>query len=340
MSQSDFFHRYSQALNDIHASFDMEKTQEAVVRHATSLFEGRGANLLLTSANLEKLLVSTSFGLSESYRNKGDIDPKKSLGETLDKTPVIVRNVATDPRIQFPDAAAQEGIGAIVGLPLAAGSALVGSLRIYFPRPRDFDLEMLSELQAFSAQAGLALKKAFYFESMKVALTEIQSMPMSSSRDALNIMLKIVATYGMAKGSGLLMVDRKTNTLTSVVRYGLSDQYIQKGPLLAGLSLGEVVTGRPVIISKVSTDPRIQYKDAAKAENIQAILGLPVRIGDGIGAVLRLYYSFEFEPDADYILWMEHLALHMGIAIEKNQMMVMLKERSDWYEDVLRDMER
>jgi GAF domain-containing protein len=340
MSQSDFFHRYSQALNDIHASFDMEKTQGAVVRHATSLFDGRGANLLLTSANLEKLLVSTSFGLSESYRNKGDIDPRKSLGETLDKTPVIVRNVATDPRIQFPDAAIREGIGAIVGLPLAAGSALVGSLRIYFPRPRDFDLETLSALQAFSTQAGLALKKAFYFESMKVALTEIQSMPMTTSKEALNIMLKIVATYGMAKGSGLLMVDRKTNTLTSVVRYGLSDQYIQKGPLLAGSSLGEVVTGRPVIISQVASDPRIQYKEAAKAENIQAILGLPVWIGDGIGAVLRLYYSFEFEPDADYILWMEHLALHMGIAIEKNQMMVMLKERSDWYEDVLRDMER
>jgi len=340
MSQSDFFQRYSQALKDIHTSFDMERTQNAVVRHATSLFEGRGASLLMMSANLERLLISASFGLSESYRNKGDIDPRKSLGETLDKTPVIVRDVTNDSRIQFPEAAAREGIGAIVGIPLTAGSALVGSLRIYFPKAQDFDIETLTAMQAYGTQAGLALKKTFYFDSMKVALTEIQSMPLSSSKEALQTLLKIVANYGMAKGSGILMVDRKTNTLTNVVRYGLSDQYIQKGPVLAGLSLGEVVTGRPVVVSKVATDPRIQYKDAAKAENIQAILGLPVKIGDGIGAVLRLYYSFEFEPDADYIMWMEHLALHMGIAIEKNQMMIMLKERSDWYEDVLRDLER
>jgi GAF domain-containing protein len=90
----------------------------------------------------------------------------------------------------------------------------------------------------------------------------------------------------------------------------------------------------------VATDPRIQYKDAAAAEHVSAILGLPIRIGDEIAGALRLYYPFEFEPGPDYIMWMEHLAHQVGIALEKTQLMIKLRERANWYEEVLRDLER
>ncbi|MFZ3044916.1 MAG: GAF domain-containing protein, partial [Desulfatirhabdiaceae bacterium] len=148
------------------------------------------------------------------------------------------------------------------------------------------------------------------------------------------------ATYGMAKASALLLIDRKTGTLSNVVRYGLSERYLSKGPIFIGQSLGEAATGQPVVISRAATDPRVQYKEAAATENVQAIIGLPVKIGDEIAGVLRLYYPFEFEPDSDYIMWMEHLAHQAGIALEKNQLLIKLKERADWYEDVLRDLER
>jgi GAF domain-containing protein len=340
MPNSEFFHRYLYALADIHESFDLQKTENSVVRHATLLFDGRGASLLLYNPNEENLMVSASFGLSEAYRSKGVVSPSKSLGETIDKTPVIVRDVSTDSRIQFRDAAMSEGIRCIVGLPLAAGSALVGALRIYFGLPRDFSLDEINWLKAYSLQAGLSLKKAFYFASMKAAVSDIQRMPATNSKEALNSLLKSVATYGMAKASALLLIDRKTGTLSNVVRYGLSERYLSKGPIFIGQSLGEAATGQPVIISRAATDPRVQYKEAAAAENVQAIIGLPVKIGDEIAGVLRLYYPFEFEPDSDYIMWMEHLAHQAGIALEKNQLLIKLKERADWYEDVLRDLER
>jgi GAF domain-containing protein len=340
MPTADFFHRYLYALSEIHGSFDLEATQNAVVRNAVMLYDTRGASLMLFNAGEESLIASATFGLSEAYRSKGTVSPRKSLGETIDGTPVIVKDVTADPRVQYPQEALHEGIRSIVGLPLTAGSALVGALRLYFAQPRAFTPEEMESLQALAHQAGLALKKAFYFASMKAAVFDIQRMPSTDIKEAMQSLLATVAKYGLARGSGLLLRDPKTNALSTVVRYGLSSQYLSKGPVFAGLSLGEVTTAQPVVVSKVATDPRIQYKEAAAAEHVKAILGLPVWIGGEIAGALRLYYPYEFEPGPDYITWMQHLAHQVGIALEKTQLMIKLKERANWYEEILRDLER
>lgn len=340
MPTADFFHRYLYALADIHASFSLETTEAAVVRNAALLFNARGASIMIFNPSEESLVISATFGLSETYRAKGAISPRQSLGETVQRAPVVVRDVATDPKIQYREATLQEGIVSIVGLPLTAGSALVGSLRLYFAQRREFSLEEMEHLQALALQAGLALKKAFYFASMKAAVSEIQGMPATNYKEALEHLVKIVAQYGHARSSALFLVDRKTNIMSSVVRYGLSERYLSKGPVFLGVSLGEVTSGQPVVISKAASDPRVQYKEAAAAENIQAILGLPVRIGSEIAGALRLYYPFEFEPGPDYIMWMEHLAHHVGMALEKTRMLTKIHERANWYEEILKDFER
>ena len=140
MPTADFFHRYLYVLADIHASFSLETTEAAVVRNATLLFGARGASIMLFNPGEENLVISATFGLSEAYRAKGAISPSRSLGETIQREPVVVRDVATDPKIQYREATLQEGIVSVVGLPLSAGSALVGSLRLYFAESRDFSL--------------------------------------------------------------------------------------------------------------------------------------------------------------------------------------------------------
>lgn len=339
MFTADFFHRYNLALAEIHDSFDLTKTENAIVKNATLLFGGRGASLILTDTNEKNLILQTSFGLSDAYIAKGAISPSQSLGETISKTPVLVQDIDSDPRVQYREAAKQEGIASILGLPLSAGSALVGSLRLYFAKTTNFSLEELECVKAFGQQVGLALKKSYYYASMKGAVSEIQKIPTTNSREALKGLLKIVSQYGLAMGSALLLIDYTSKTLTSMVRYGLSDRYIAKGPIFLQ-SLGEVTTGQPVIVPKVATDPRVQYKEAAAEENVKAILGLPVMIGGHVEGALRLYYPFEFTPGPDYITWMQHLAYHVGIAVEKSQVLIKLQERSEWYEQVIKDLER
>jgi len=340
MPAREFFHRYLLALADIHGSLNLENAKETVVRNATLLFGARGASLMLFERGADTLKSSASFGLSEAYLSKGVISPKISLGETIQRMPVVVRDVASEPNVQYQEAAAQEGIKSIVGLPLQAGSTLAGSLRLYFAQPQDFSLEDMNYLQALATHCGLALRKAFYFAAIHSAVSEIHRLPsLDSLKGTLKHLVKSAAECSHARGCALLLKGLSSVDMESVISYGLSDRYLAKGPLDVELSLGEVSTGEPVIVTDTQTDPRIQYKKEAAEESMHSIIGLPVWVGRDIIGALRFYYAQKFKPDEDDLMWMEFLAHHTGMAIEKNQMLIQLKDKYGWYKDILQQLD-
>jgi GAF domain-containing protein len=214
MTDQDFFHRFLYALADIHGSLNLESTKDAVVRNAALLFGARGASLMLFDPGEESLKASASFGLSEAYRAKGSVSPRASLGETIKGAPVVVRDIAQDPNVQYRQAAIQEGIKAIVGMPLSPGGMLVGTLRLYFGEIKDFTSQEMEYLKALALQAGLALKKSFYFAAMEAATVEIHRVPsLDAIKDALKALVKTAAEYGHARGCALLLKNMATNTL-------------------------------------------------------------------------------------------------------------------------------
>jgi len=73
---------------------------------------------------------------------------------------------------------------------------------------------------------------------------------------------------------------------------------------------------------------------------VRAIIGLPVWVGENLAGALRLYYPFEFEPDQDDLQWMEFLSHQAGMALEKNKLLSQLKDKQDWYKNVLSDFDR
>ncbi|MBW2085243.1 MAG: GAF domain-containing protein, partial [Deltaproteobacteria bacterium] len=74
---------------------------------------------------------------------------------------------------------------------------------------------------------------------------------------------------------------------------------------------------------------RIQYPDQAAEENIEAMCGFPVRIANRIVGALRFYFQFEFEPDEDDQTYMALLAAQVGVALEKDQLVIQLKNESE-----------
>ena len=71
---------------------------------------------------------------------------------------------------------------------------------------------------------------------------------------------------------------------------GLSDEYVDKGPVSAIHSIASSLQDRqPVAIFDVSDDPRIQYPEAAIREGIASILSSPIIIGDRLLGCLRVY---------------------------------------------------
>ncbi|MFW6052797.1 MAG: GAF domain-containing protein, partial [Desulfosalsimonas sp.] len=118
------------------------------------------------------------------------------------------------------------------------------------------------------------------------------------------------------KGAALFLINRETKELEIAASFGLSNNYINKGPLSALKSISESLEQGPVAIYDVSDDPRIQYPEEAGVEGIASILSVPVMIqGRSIG-VLRVYTAEPWEFTLEDVNFVQAVGSITGMAID------------------------
>jgi signal transduction protein with GAF and PtsI domain len=105
----------------------------------------------------------------------------------------------------------------------------------------------------------------------------------SSIRDPEEVVLVTVESIKTAlgvKGCTLFLINRKTDELKIAASYGLSQNYLDKGPISALKSIAESLDEGPVAIYDVADDPRLQYPEEAKKETARLyISALGVYLG-------------------------------------------------------------
>jgi len=139
------------------------------------------------------------------------------------------------------------------------------------------------------------------------------------SRNPEEVVLMTVESITLAlnaKGSMLFLINRDTNELEVAAAFGLSDEYINKGPLSAIKSINESLREGPVAIYDVSDDPRIQYPEAARKEGISSILSVPIMIRDHRIGALRVYTTKPWEFTLDDVNFVQAMANMAGMAID------------------------
>jgi len=144
----------------------------------------------------------------------------------------------------------------------------------------------------------------------------------SHSKDPKEIALIVVESITTAlkvKGCALFLMDQKRDELKVASSYGLSKEYINKGPLSAIKSISQSLREGPVAIYDVGDDPRIQYPEEAKKEGIASILSVPIIVGGACIGALRVYTSEPWEFTLDDVDFVQALAQIAGIVIVKSK---------------------
>ena len=122
------------------------------------------------------------------------------------------------------------------------------------------------------------------------------------------------------KGCALFLINRKKNELEVAAAYGLSDEYLDKGPLSALKSIAQSLDEGPVAIYDISDDPRIQYPEAAQKEGIASIMAVPIVINTKLIGALRVYTSEPWEVTLEDVSFVQALAQLAGMAIEMSRL--------------------
>ncbi|MDX2498887.1 MAG: GAF domain-containing protein [Deltaproteobacteria bacterium] len=125
-----------------------------------------------------------------------------------------------------------------------------------------------------------------------------------------------VKTALEAKGCTLFLIDRQTDQLEIAGSYGLSQEYLDKGPISALQSIAATFKEGPVAIYDVADDPRIQYPEAALKEGIASILSVPIHVHDHVIGALRVYTSEPWEFTMEDVNFVQAVAQITGMAID------------------------
>lgn len=121
-----------------------------------------------------------------------------------------------------------------------------------------------------------------------------------------------------AKGCSIMLLDERENQLFHVSSYGLSDEYINKGPVLLDPENCAICTGEPVFIEDMQNSPLVQYPKAAAKEGITSMLSIPIKSRQAIIGIIRIYEDKArvfHEEDIDALCV---LSEHLGLVIETN----------------------
>jgi len=94
-----------------------------------------------------------------------------------------------------------------------------------------------------------------------------------------------------SKGCSIMLSDERANQLVHVASYGISEEYLSKGPVFFDMEDCAVSTGEPVFVEDMQNDPRVQYPEAAVKEGIRSMLTIPIRCRESIIGILRLYHA-------------------------------------------------
>jgi signal transduction protein with GAF and PtsI domain len=323
----------------------VDEVLDQIVRQITEVMNLKGATIRLVNPKTNRLELVAAHGLSEKYLKKGHVDLDKSITEALSGRPVAIFDAVSDPRMQYPQEAKEEGIATLVAIPMVAKGKVIGVLRLVTAEPREFTMEEVDFACAVAEMGAQAISNAKMYEARTMELNFLKgllevSKAVNSALDVkkvLSLLVKTVTTALDIKGAGVRLLDETRLRLELVASYGLSDRYINKGPVGTDKSVIDAMMGKAVSIYEVDSDPRATYVKESVEEGIKSILSVPINLKGTVIGVMRIYTSEPREFSDDEITFISSLAEQAALAMENARLYQKLKGE---YEELMGDLYR
>jgi signal transduction protein with GAF and PtsI domain len=170
-------------------------------------------------------------------------------------------------------------------------------------------------------------KERTYFKSFRNVLKAVTST--LSLEEVLNLLVRNVTEVMDLKACAIRLFYPSKRTLELVASHGLSQRYIQKGPVDADTSIAETMKGKTVTIYNIAQDPRAQYPKDAVEEGIVSLASIPLSLKGRVIGTMRIYTAAAHNFSEDELNFAEALAEMGAIAIQNARIHEGLQEDFD-----------
>ena len=151
----------------INSSLNLKEVLDLITKNLVKVSDVKACTVFILDRRSAKLEVGATYGLSNTYLQKGKLDADKSIADSLSGSPVMVYDVQNDPRIQYPEEARRERICSILSVPITVRGKAIGVLRTYTSRLHKFSDDEIEFIAGLAEMGGIAIVNARMYEQLK-----------------------------------------------------------------------------------------------------------------------------------------------------------------------------
>ena len=329
--EKDYFRTFCKVSKAFGSTFSKEKLLDLIVESAIETMDAKAACLFLADRERDIFIPTAQKGLSDNYLHAKPLRAKAIVQEVLRGGYLTIRDATADPRVDHHDVKKAEGIASLLDVPVMVRGEVIGILALYTAAPRDFATEEIEFLTALAEQGGMAIEQARLLERIRknsMLFLDLASN-INSSLDVKKILHNLTVDICEAldmKGVIIRLLNKETGNLQLVASHGLSDEFLNKGPVSAEKSVAQAMKGETIVIDDVQTDKRIQYRDEAIREGIVSMLVVPIKAKDDVIGIMRLCSAVKRDYPEDIILLVNALAQTGCLAIQNASLYLALQD--------------
>ncbi|MGD8229746.1 MAG: GAF domain-containing protein [Desulfobacteraceae bacterium] len=330
MTKNDYFRTFCKVSRAFGTTLDKDEILKLIVESVVDIMKGKAACLWLADEESNEFLPVAHKGLSKKYF-QAPVHAEKIAAVARKEGYLYARDATKDPRLEYHETKKAEGIASILVVPVMVKRRLTGVLSVFTSKPKEFSKDEIEFLTALAEQGGMAIEHARLFEKImeNTRLFHNIAAHINSTLDVKKILQILSADVAKAlgvKASAVLLIDKDKQTLELMASYGLSEKYLDRGPLSVEKSMSDTLKGEPVVIKDAASDKRVQYHKEKEEEGIVSILSVPIMAKEEVIGALRLYSAVAREFTEDEVMLVTALALQGGLAIQNASMYLMLEQ--------------
>jgi GAF domain-containing protein len=331
--KNDYFRTFCKVSRAFGTTLKKETLLDLIVQGAIDSMKGKAACLFLENleGKSDVFVAIAQKGLPDDYLHADAVGAKRAAEEVTKKGYIAIHNATRDPRVNNRDLKKREGIASILVVPVSVKGRVIGVLALYTAKPTIFTEQDIEFLTALAEHGGMAIERSRLVDQItrninifrNLALRFNESLDIKKILEGMSV--DVANALGI-KAVSVRLIDREKETLELVASHGLSESYINKGPVRIEKSVTEALKGKTVIIKNAQTDPRVQYRKEKKEEGIVSILCVPIKAQEEVIGILRFYTDTETEFSEGDIMLAEAVANLGGLTIQNASMYLMLKQ--------------
>jgi len=155
-----YFYALVRVIDDVYQDEDLQDVLYFIVSLAADLTGAKGSTIRVLEHGSFDLKLISSHGLSKAYLDSGAIDHGRSITEIMQGDTIIINDFENDSRIQDLEAAKNEGVSSVIGIPFTVNETTYSILRVYFSSQKVPTQEEMEVLYSLGKLSCLAIDRA------------------------------------------------------------------------------------------------------------------------------------------------------------------------------------